>query len=155
EHRRSTVRRAATTGRGRWPSCLRAGASAGAMSTAAPTRTACNRPATHACPLMCLQPFSAPWASPPTTKSQTRPAVPSISSAKGKRSKNFWRDGDVTRSDFLVPKLRWGTQVQKLRFESTYRCEAELRDERSQAELGNERRTRVVLRCVRLFIEYD
>ena len=38
----------------------------------------------------------------------------------------------------LVPKLRLGTQVEKLRFESIHRRQAELGDLRSQAELGNE-----------------
>jgi hypothetical protein len=38
----------------------------------------------------------------------------------------------------LVPKLRLGTQVKKLRFESRPGREAELLDVRSQAELGNE-----------------
>src|SRR5215472_4095696 len=38
----------------------------------------------------------------------------------------------------LVPKLRLGTPVEKLRFESIHRREAELLDLRSQAELRNE-----------------
>jgi hypothetical protein len=38
----------------------------------------------------------------------------------------------------LVPKLRLGTPVEKLRFKSMKGREAELLDLRSQAELGNE-----------------
>src|SRR5262249_2826595 len=38
----------------------------------------------------------------------------------------------------LVPKLRLGTPVEKLGFESEHRREPELRDLRSQAELRNE-----------------
>src|SRR5262249_25568800 len=46
----------------------------------------------------------------------------------------------MTELRYLVPKLRLRTSVEKLRFESVQRREAELRDMRSQGELGNESR---------------